>query len=263
MPVSLPPPPVTLFLLPSSTFHFVFKPPQDLTFYHWWCWRFITFGMSCRVNWQTVGELCTSRHDATCQESLFLIRVLSLGWQITWARATTTKIQIILYVLMHLCWPGSSVAIATGYKLDGPGIESRWKARFSVLVQTSPGAHPASCTMGTESFTGVKSGRGVTLTPHPLLVLWSWKSRAIPLLPLWAIRPVQSLSACTRATFTFFFTYALIYQPFKPYCFRAPTVIKLKNWHSAHTVFMCFVFIWEQTTTCTTYSINWLSSNRN
>ena len=25
---------------------------------------------------------------------------------------------------------------------------------------------------------------------------------------------------------------------------------------SAHTVFMCFVFIWEQTATCTTYSIN-------
>jgi len=27
---------------------------------------------------------------------------------------------------------------------------------------------------------------------------------------------------------------------------------------SAHTVFMCFVFIWEQTSTCATYSINWL-----
>jgi hypothetical protein len=27
---------------------------------------------------------------------------------------------------------------------------------------------------------------------------------------------------------------------------------------SAHTVFMCFVFIWEQTATCASYSINWL-----
>ena len=60
--------------------------------------------------------------------------------------------------------------------------------------------------MGTGSFLGVKSGRGVTLTPHPLLVPWSWKSRAIPLLPLWAVRPVQSLSACTRVTFTFLYT---------------------------------------------------------
>ena len=53
------------------------------------------------------------------------------------------------------------------------------------------------------SFPGVKSGRGVTLTPHPFLVPWSWKSRAIPLLLLWAVGPVQSLSACTRVHFTF------------------------------------------------------------
>jgi len=39
--------------------------------------------------------------------------------------------------------------------------------------------------------------------PSPLLVLWSRKSRAIPLLPLWAVWPVQSLSACTTVHFTF------------------------------------------------------------
>jgi len=50
---------------------------------------------------------------------------------------------------------------------------------------------------------GVKSGQGVTLTPHTLLVPWSRKSRAIPLLPLLTVRPVQSLSACTRAHFTY------------------------------------------------------------
>jgi hypothetical protein len=42
--------------------------------------------------------------------------------------------------------------------------------RFSAPFQTSPGAHPASCTMGTGSFPGVESGQDVTLTPHPLLV---------------------------------------------------------------------------------------------
>ena len=68
------------------------------------------------------------------------------------------------------CGPGSVVGIATDYGLDGPGIESRWEARFFASVQIGPGAHPASCTMGTGSFPGIKSGRGVTLTPHPLLV---------------------------------------------------------------------------------------------
>jgi len=80
-------------------------------------------------------------------------------------------------------------------------------ARSSPPVQTGPGAHPTSCTMGTVYFPGVKSGRGVTLTPHPLLVPWSRKGRGIPLLPLWAVRPVQSVSACTMVHFTFTFTF--------------------------------------------------------
>jgi len=65
------------------------------------------------------------------------------------------------------CGSGSSVGIGTGYGLDGPGIESRWGPRFSAPVQTGPGTHPASCTMGTGSFPGVKSGRDVTLTLTP------------------------------------------------------------------------------------------------
>ena len=70
-------------------------------------------------------------------------------------------------------------------------------ARFSKPVQTGSGAHPPSWTMGTGSFPGGKYRPGVTLTPHPLLVPWSRKGRAISPLPLWAVRPVQSLSACT------------------------------------------------------------------
>ena len=50
----------------------------------------------------------------------------------------------------------SPVVIATRYRLNGPGIESRLGAKFSAPVQTDPGAHPASCTMGTGSFPGAK-----------------------------------------------------------------------------------------------------------
>jgi len=97
--------------------------------------------------------------------------------------------------------PGSSVGIATELRAGRSGDRIAVWARFSAPVQTGPGAHAASCTMGTGSFPGVKSGRGVTLTTHHL-VPWSRKSKAIPLLPLWVIRPVQSLSACTRVHFT-------------------------------------------------------------
>jgi len=60
----------------------------------------------------------------------------------------------------------SSVGIATRYGMDGPGIESRWGATFSAPVQTGPGAHAASCAMGTGSFPGVKRpGRGFDHPP--------------------------------------------------------------------------------------------------
>jgi hypothetical protein len=72
------------------------------------------------------------------------------------------------------------------YGLGGPGIESRCGRDFPHLSKTGPGAHPASCTMGTGSFVGVEYGRGLLLITHPLLVPWSWKSRAIPLPTLWA-----------------------------------------------------------------------------
>jgi len=58
----------------------------------------------------------------------------------------------------------SSVGIATCYRLRS---EDRIGARFSAPVQTGSGAHPASYTMGTGAFLGVKRpGRGVDHPPH-------------------------------------------------------------------------------------------------
>ena len=59
-----------------------------------------------------------------------------------------------------------SDCLRAGRSVDRISVE----AKFSAPVQTGPEAHPASCTMGTGSFPGVRCGRGVTLTPHPLLV---------------------------------------------------------------------------------------------
>ena len=90
-------------------------------------------------------------------------------------------------VISHnLCsGPGSSVGIATELRAGRSGMESRWGRDFPP-VQTGPGAHPASCKMGTGSFPGVKCGRGVLLNTHTLLVPRSWKSSAITLPTLWA-----------------------------------------------------------------------------
>ena len=103
--------------------------------------------------------------------------------------------------------PGSVVSIATGHGLGGPCDRIPVGARFPVPVHTGPGVHTASCIIGTGSFPGIKSARGVTLTHHPFIVPWSRKSRAINLLSLLAERPVTSSSACTRVHFTFAFLY--------------------------------------------------------
>jgi len=61
----------------------------------------------------------------------------------------------LMAVKMSFRGLGSSVGIVTGYGLEGPGLESR-RGREFPPVQTGPGAHPASCTMGTGSFPGVE-----------------------------------------------------------------------------------------------------------
>ena len=99
-------------------------------------------------------------------------------WRVTYAHLS---MRFAFFYLLT-CGPGSSVGIATELRAGRSGIESQWGRDFPP-VHTGPGAHPASCKMGTGSFPGVKSGRGVMLTPHPLLVPWSRKSRAIPLPP--------------------------------------------------------------------------------
>jgi hypothetical protein len=75
------------------------------------------------------------------------------------------------------------------------GVRSQTEAEdFSstLCVQTGSGAHPASCTVGTVGYSpGVKRGRGVMLTTHPVLVPRLRKSRSYtpchPDAPLWSV----------------------------------------------------------------------------
>jgi hypothetical protein len=79
--------------------------------------------------------------------------------------------------LTHACTieePRSSVSIVSNYGLDGRGS----------IPDRGSGAHPASYTTGTGgSFPGVKRGRSVILTTHPLLVPRLRVGAVPPLLP--------------------------------------------------------------------------------
>jgi hypothetical protein len=115
-----------------------------------------------------------------------------------------SKLYFCYYVPCNLRGPCSSVGTATELRAGRSGDRIPVWARFSAPVQTNSGAHPASCTMGTGSLPGVKSGRAVTLTPHPLLVPLVIRVELYlysPYRPYSLYRasvPVQSLSACTE-----------------------------------------------------------------
>jgi len=71
------------------------------------------------------------------------------------------KILCSSLLLLFIVGLGSSVGIATDYGLEGPGSNPGGDE----IIR--PGAHPASCKMGSGSLPGVKCGRGVLLTTRP------------------------------------------------------------------------------------------------
>jgi hypothetical protein len=90
-----------------------------------------------------------------------------------------------------------------------PRIEYRWGRDFPHLFR--PALEPTQPLVPwvAGSFPGVKSGRGMTLAPYRFYCRGQRKSRDIPLLPLWAVRSLQSLSACA--------VYLYLYSPCGPY----------------------------------------------
>ena len=75
--------------------------------------------------------------------------------------------MILLYFQRSNVHRDGSASIATGYGMDGPGIESRWGRIFFAPVRTGPGSHPASYTLGTGSFRGIKHPGGGVDHPPP------------------------------------------------------------------------------------------------
>ena len=82
----------------------------------------------------------------------------------------TSAVTLISIGLTLIYETHSSVGIATGYGLDGPGIESLWERDFPHLSRPTLGPTQPPVQWVLHLSRGVKSGRCVTLTPHSLLV---------------------------------------------------------------------------------------------
>ena len=104
--------------------------------------------------------------------------------------------------------PGSSVGIATELPTGRSGDRTPLEGEIFRSCPDLPWGPSRLLYNGHPVFPGVKSGQGVTLTPHPLQVPCSRKITPIRLLPLCAVRPVQTLSACTVQLY--------LYSPYGP-----------------------------------------------
>ena len=144
--------------------------------------------ISCRIKRKSTFDLLTRRKQ--------WVRTVSFG-HLSWA-------EDLRYVRLAGTITNQQNLITTCYGLDGPGIESRWGEIFRTCPDR-PWGPPSLLYNGYRVVPGGKERPGRDADPSPPLVPWSRKSRAILLLPLWAVRPLQSLSVCTRVHFTFTF----------------------------------------------------------
>jgi hypothetical protein len=120
------------------------------------------------AEWQWYTLRCAhAPHNATtCLQNFWMKRIIVRFWR----PATGLAVAIFNNITNITSGPGSSVGIATELRAGRSGDRIPLGARFSTPFQTGPEAPPSSCTVSTVSFPGVESGRGVTQTPHPLLV---------------------------------------------------------------------------------------------
>jgi hypothetical protein len=94
----------------------------------------------------------------------------------------------------------SAIGIVTRCGLDGPGVECRWRARFSAPVQIGTGVHPAFYTMDTGSLPG-KKRPGIESDHLPIFsggVRNKWSHTCFPL---------NAFMAWTGRTLAFHFVY--------------------------------------------------------
>jgi hypothetical protein len=114
----------------------------------------------------------TERHMLCCNNQLQI-----------WVLCTSIR------VLVYKCGPGSC-RYSDLLRAGRTGDRIPMGARFFAHVQTDPGGHPASCTMGTEDFPGVKPPeRGADHPPPPSTEVENEYSCTSTLLlgPLWPV----------------------------------------------------------------------------
>jgi hypothetical protein len=149
-----------------------FRPPQN-------CWQ-NSGAPRCLTVYKSWKSYCPALWwiDARYKKSVRLKKYSVLAWRSTvryFIKELPCTIRILSAVLSSYFGPGYLSRYNDSLRFGRSGSRIPVGARFSAPVQACPGTHPASYTMGTGSFPGVKrQGCGVY---HPHLCSAKFKGR--------------------------------------------------------------------------------------
>jgi len=123
----------------------------------------------------------------------------------------------------------SIVSIATCYRLGRPGIKYWW-GRFFATVQTAPGAHPASYTMDSAPFSGVKwMGCGINHPPKS-------NTKVRERIELHLYSPSYAFMASYTVNFTLQIEYALKFHFSSKCVLKASSTYNGQAWESTEVM---------------------------
>ena len=163
---------------------------------------------------------------------------------------TTGYIHIFTYLFVVNCQEaGSILGHTASYDTKNElykNLEGRYPSLMQVVLET---AFRASEQLRKSSVRMAGRGEGTNRVPAE----YDYECHRYNLLPG---GEALSNSEAARTHLPNRHTFFVI--PFKADWLCAPTGWTLQNWHSAPTLFICFVFISEQRATCAPYNISWL-----
>jgi hypothetical protein len=112
-----------------------------------WMWNILS-----SINGKAAGGFDLAQDRGRWVEEAVVNAIVNLGVPLnsgnfltSWGTVSFTGRTLLLGVRVFMCFmrpisgPGSSVGIATGYGMDGPGIESRWGRDFPHLSRPALG----------------------------------------------------------------------------------------------------------------------------
>jgi hypothetical protein len=98
---------------------------------------------------------------------LVVLNIILVLYCVSWNVTVNTSADLLIGVIYEKSGPDSSVGIAAGYGLDGPGIESQWGGEVFRIRPNRPWGPPSLLYNGYRVFPGGRAAGAWRCSPTP------------------------------------------------------------------------------------------------